>query len=149
MKKLKQPIFVIASVFLLGLFVGGCATQTREPIKPIRNVDISHPRAKLITGSNKLLGKVLILNPRFRKVGKLYQAEVTVQNVTKNTYNLEYKFDWADEQGFTVDSRNVWHRFTLTPHQVQNFTSTGKTPEAKNIIFTIRLPHDAFIKQDY
>lgn len=144
MKIVKRLVF-ITSMLIVTAFVGGCATPTKEPIKPIRNVDTSHPRAKLVTGSNKLLGKVLILNPRFRTVGQLAQAEVTVQNVTKNRYVLEYKFDWADDQGFTVDSRSMWHRFTLTPHQMQNFSSTGKTPEAKNILFTLRLPHDAFM----
>lgn len=150
MKKIKY-LFTIAAVLVLIAFVGGCVTpghvETNKQVEPVSNIDTSHPRAKLVTGSNKILGRVVILNPRFRTLGKLSQAEVTVQNLTENRYVMEYKFDWADPQGFTVDSHSVWHRFILTPHQMQNFNSTGKTPEARNIIFTIRLPHDAFIEQ--
>ena len=71
---------------------------------------------------------------------------MTVQNLTWSTHNLEYKFEWADSQGFTVDNPTVWHRFTLTPHQVQSFKSTGKKPEAKRITFTVRPVEDKFGK---
>ena len=147
MKKLKGLGCVIA-VLVFGLYIAGCRqgqVSSRHIIEPIPNVDISHPRAKLVIGSKKTLGKGKILNPRFRTLGKMTQAEVTVQNLTETKFSLEYKYDWADSQGFTVDSGSMWHRFTLTPHQVKNFSSTGKTPEAQNIIFTVRFPHDAFI----
>ena len=142
MKRLKYFAFIFVMLITLSI---GCVKRANQPIEDTRNVDMSHPRAKLITGSNKLLNKVVIRDPRFRTVGQLNQAEVAVQNLTKNKYILEYKFDWTDQDGFTVDSHSMWHRFILTPHQVQNFNSTGKTPEATNIIFTIRLPDDAFI----
>ena len=139
-------------VALMLLLSFGCAQQTVSyssepaalPPPPPQAVDTSHPRAKLVTGSERLLGMVLIENPRFRELGQLTQAEVTVRNTTENTYNLEYKYEWTDDQGFTVGSSSMWHRFTLTPHQEKNFPSTGKTPAAKNIIFTVRLPNTAF-----
>lgn len=142
MKRFKYFAFVPV---MLMAFPVACMQRANQPVEKTRHVDKSHTRAKLITGSSKLLNRVVIRDPRFRTVGQLSQAEVSVQNLTKNKYILEYKFDWTDEEGFTVDSRSVWHRFILTPHQVQNFNSTGKTPEAENIIFTIRLPDDAFI----
>jgi uncharacterized protein YcfL len=123
--------------------VGPTATQRTVP-QPM--IDTSHPRAKLIIGSKKLLHKVAVIDPRLRAVGQLNQAEVTVQNLTDNRYTLEYKFDWEDSQGFSVNSRNVWHRFTLTPRQTQRFQSTGKIPQASAIIFTVRFPDDAFIE---
>jgi len=123
--------------------VGPAAGQRTVP-QPM--IDTSHPRAKLITGSEKLVNKVAVIDPRFRQVGQLQQAEVTVQNLTDIRYTLEYKFDWEDSQGFSVDSRSVWHRFTLTPRQTQRFQSTGKTPAAALIIFTVRFPDDAFIE---
>ena len=111
---------------------------------PPPTTDSSHPRAKLIVGSRQLSGKVIIVDPRFRLVGRLNQAEVTVKNLTETRYALEYKFEWQDNQGFSIDSGNVWHRFTLTPLQTRRFQSTGKTPQASAIIFMVRFPDDAF-----
>jgi uncharacterized protein YcfL len=146
MLRITQVFLVLFSIaFLVGM--GGCQPQVSSPntVEPISNVDTSHPRAKLVIGSKKILGRVKILNPRFRKVGKMTQAEVTVQNLSDTKFSLEYKFDWQDAQGFTVDSGSMWHRFTLTPHQMRDFSSTGKTPAGEQITFTVRFPHDAFI----
>ena len=145
---LSGGLLIIAVSFGCAPTVGPAVTQRTVP-QPM--IDTSHPQAKLIIGSKKLLGKVAVIDPRFRTVGKLNQAEVTVQNLTENRYTMEYKFNWEDNQGFSVDSSNVWHRFTLTPRQTQRFQSTGKTPQASAIIFTVRFPDDAFIesyKQD-
>lgn len=141
-----RGLFSIIAVMVLSFYTMGCMQQVSSPnpIEPISNVDTSHPRAKLVIGSKKILGKVKILNPRFRKLGQMTQAEVTVQNLTETKFSLEYKFDWLDAEGFTVDSGSMWHRFTLTPHEVENFSSTGKNPDAENIVFTVRFPHDAF-----
>ena len=136
-------LLIVAGAFGCAPAIGPAATQ-RTVSQPM--IDTSHPRAKLIIGSKKLLGKVAVIDPRFRSVGQLNQAEVTVQNLTDNRYTLEYKFDWEDKQGFTVDGRSVWHRFTLTPRQTQRFQSTGKNPQATAIIYTVRFPDDAFIE---
>jgi uncharacterized protein YcfL len=150
MKEVKLLTLIIDLVFITAFFGGGCVPQVplaqQRPAPPVQTIDTTHPRARLVTGSVDLVGKVVIRDPRFRTLGQLAQAEVTVQNLTETLYTLEYKFDWTDEQGFTVESPSMWHRFTLTPHEIRNFSSTGKKPEARNITFTIRFPYDAFSK---
>lgn len=108
-------------------------------------VNTTHPRAKLIVGSEDLLGKIVLSQPRFKTVGTLTQAQVYVQNLTEDRYTLEYKFDWEDSQGFTIKGINAWRRFTLTPHQQEALVATGKNPNATNIVVTVRLPDDTFI----
>jgi uncharacterized protein YcfL len=129
----------------LGLLVSlvGCATGPGSP----QIVDTTNPRARLITGSRDLLNRVVMVNPRFRPAGNLTQAEVSVQNLTDDRYVLEYKFEWSDPQGFSIGDAAVWHRFTLSPHQIREMSSTGKTPDAQNLTLTIRYPDDAFINQ--
>lgn len=124
---------------ILVVFIMGCAAGNVPPTS-IRNVDTSYPGAKLVIGSDEILGKVILRDAHFRKVGKFTQAEVTVQNTTNKTYNLEYLFEWEDSQGFSVDEVKVWRAFTLTPYQVRKFTSTGPVPEATRITFTVRFP---------
>ena len=124
---------------LLMIVMIGCAAGNIPPTS-IKNVDTSYPGATLVIGSDEILGKVILRDVHFRKVGKFTQAEVTVQNTTNQTYYLEYLFEWEDSQGFSVDEVKVWRPFTLTPYQVRRFTSTGPAPEATKIVFTVRFP---------
>ena len=137
MKKL-----AILLVFAL-MFTSGCI-RSNTITRPILNVDTRYPNATLVIGSKQLLGKVVLKDVHFRKVGNFTQAEVTVQNTTNKTYYLEYMFEWQDNQGFSVDEVKVWRPFTLTPYQVRKFTSTGPIPEASKITFTIRFPEKMF-----
>jgi uncharacterized protein YcfL len=128
--------------------VAGCTPQmVNEQPELIAgpSLDTSNPRAKLILGSESLVGKIRISAPRFRRVGQLTKAQVTVQNLTDDRYTLEYRFGWEDSQGFKVGNPGSWYRFTLAPRQIETFSSTGKMPEATNIVFTVRLPDDVFI----
>ncbi len=109
-------------------------------------VDTSHPRAKLVLASNGLAGRIGVTEPRFRKLGAFTQAQVTVQNLTPDRYILEYKFDWHDEDWFATGQKTAWHRFTLSPNQIETVQSMGKTPEASHIFLTVRFPEDATIK---
>lgn len=145
----------LAMVVSCALVMGGCMAGGVSPrpsgnsgMVQTGNVDMSHPGAKLVIGSEKLLGMVGLIQPRFRRVGILTQAAVTVQNFSENRYSLEYKVDWETQDGFPIQNNPVWHRFTLTPHQAQTFSSMGKTPDSERIVFTIRFPDDAFIELD-
>lgn len=121
------------------------AEQT-ESLPPPSPVDTSHPRAKLVLASNGLAGNIGLLEPRFRKLGAFTQAQVTVRNLSLDRYVLEYKFDWHDEDWFATGQKTVWHRFTLSPNQIETLQSMGKTPEASGIVLTVRFPEDATIR---
>lgn len=128
----------------------GCNQQNSRVGEPefeaARTLDQSHPRAKLVLGSDSLVGDVRLSAPRFRSVGVLTEAQVSVQNLTGTQYTLEYRFDWEDEQGFATGNRGSWQRFYLGPKEIARFNSVGKVPEARNIVFTVRLPDDYFIR---
>jgi uncharacterized protein YcfL len=132
-------------LWLVGVALSvGCAAAEPAPPPPpavvYPSVDTTWPGAKLVIGSPDLLGRVIATSPQFRKQGRLTEAVVTVQNLSSGTFVLEYLFEWEDDSGFTVDEVKVWQHFTLTPHQVMKFTSTGPAPEATRITFTIRYP---------
>ena len=120
-------------------------TQPAQETAPLP-VDTSHPRAKLVLASNGLAGNIRLLEPRFRKLGAFTQAQVTIRNLSPDRYVLEYKFDWHDEDWFATGQKTVWHRFKLSPNQIETLQSMGKTPEASGIVLTVRFPEDATIK---
>jgi uncharacterized protein YcfL len=150
MKSLKYCAFITIALVIV-FSSAGCSSihPTTHPASEASKrqlVNDSNPRATLILGSEDLLGKVAISDPRFKKVGQLTQAQVYMQNLTENRYTLEYKFDWEDSQGFAIQGINAWRRFTLTPQQRKTLLATGKNPSASNIVVTVRLPDDAFIE---
>ena len=132
-----------------GLFLGGCQTPPTVAQNPgyiaKSTLDNSDPRARLVLGSNKLVGNVRMANLRFRKVGRFTQAQVGIQNLSNNRYNVEYRVEWEDQNGFMVDQSGVWRRLTLSPTQIDTFTTTGKVPEAAHIVVNLRMPDDPFI----
>ncbi len=121
----------------------GCATATRSELKDTRYnlVDVANPRAKLVLGSRDLLGQVVIIEPKFRLTGKLTEASVSVQSIAKQNLNLEYRFEWSDDDGFPVDGFSVWRPFVLTPNMIKPLRATGPNPMATRITFTVRFPH--------
>ena len=143
---IKRYVKMLGAVLLVTVVPSGRATDSVRPPAAVPTIDTQDPRAKLVLGSEALLGKVAMGDTRLRQIGTLTQAQVTVQNLTDNRYTLEYRFDWRDSQGFDVGSLNTWHRFTLTPRQTQTFNSMGKTPAATNIVFNVRIVDDAFIE---
>ncbi len=108
-------------------------------------LDDTHPRARLVLGSEKLVGNIRMANIKFRKVGLFTQAQVGIQNLSDVRYNLEYRVEWEDKDGFMLDQSGVWQRFTLSPTQIDTITVTGKVQEAYKLVVNIRLPDDAFI----
>ena len=130
-------------ILALAAMLAACSAKAPPEALATRVAETDHPRAKLVLGSRVLIHEVVIVAPKFRQVGELTQASVEVQNLTEKTFGLEYRFEWEDEAGFGIDATSVWRRFTLTPNQIQKFSSTGRAPEAKNIVFTVRLPHDS------
>ncbi|MFK5984952.1 MAG: DUF1425 domain-containing protein [Pseudomonadota bacterium] len=137
--------FALSSVMLMG----GCQTPPTVAQNPgyiaKDTLDNSDPRARLVLGSNKLVGNVRMANLRFRKVGLFTQAQVGIQNLSNDRYNVEYRVEWEDKNGFMVDQSGVWRRLTLSPTQIDTFTATGKVPEAAHIVVNLRMPDDPFI----
>ena len=129
------------------IWLGGCSMHLTEDKRFVMTpvIDNSYPRATLVTASRDIVGKIKLLNPVFREMGKMTEAQVRVQNLSEDRYTLEYKFDWEDAQGFSTSGAGIWQRFTLVGGQTESFSSVGKTPDSKIIVFTVRLPDDVFI----
>lgn len=110
-------------------------------------VDKSYPGATLILADNDLPGRIKLFDAKIRPIGKLHQGQVKVQNVTEDSYNLEYRFSWMDGDGFDVDADTTWHRFSLTPNAIQPFKTMATDPNARQMVFTVRFPKDATISR--
>lgn len=111
-------------------------------------IDASNPRARLVLGSENLVGEIALLDARLGSAGELAKAEVSVQNLSNDRYTLEYQYAWEDRDGFSISENLVWKRFVLGPRELKSFRSIASDPRAYGFTMTVRLPDDFFIHQE-
>jgi len=148
-----QNFMYSLSLVIAILYLSACTSsppQQPAPSNPKQtrqlpsNVDTSHPRAKLVIGSNELRGRVKLHSPIFGQVGQLTKTQVQLDNLSGLALDLRYRIDWSDDDGFKVGTINSWQFVSLAPRGSESLTSVGKMPEATRITVTVRLTEDMF-----
>jgi len=153
---MKSLLSTIVALLAATVMTAGCSTvsqpepglntNSNQEIIQTRAVDTSYPGLKRIIASDYLVGYISVVNPRLGQTGNFSKAQVTVQNLTQNRYELEYQFQWEDHGGFAVGSPRPWKRFVLGPKEAKNFSEMALRQDAKQAIFTVRLVDDTFIE---
>lgn len=153
-----EKITTVLSLLILVItfLSGGCATvsqpdpglqtNSNQSIVLTRAVDASYPGLKRLIGSDFLIGYISVVNPKIGQKGDFTRAQVTVQNLTENRYEVEYQFQWEDLSGFAVATPRPWERFVLGPMQAKNVSEMAIHRDAKQTTFTVRLVDDTFIE---
>jgi uncharacterized protein YcfL len=136
-------------VLLLGaLFsLAGCNSQVSNPnIRQYAQdtVNVENPRARLVIADPRLVGKIALVDARVGQAGQLARGEVSVQNLSSDTYRLEYLFAWEDNQGFKTPGNRAWQPLTLGPREIVSLPSVAKSPEAYAYTLTVRPVVDMF-----
>ncbi len=148
-----KPKTSIVLAALLAAFVTGCNDSAGVSNPNIRHyqqstINNANPRVRLVLGSEKLVGKIALVDARLGTAGALPRVEVSAQNLTDHRYTLEYMYTWEDQQGFGINDNPVWRRFVLGPREIKSLRSVGKSPDAYSVTLTVRLPDDIFIHQE-
>lgn len=139
------------SLLMAVILVSGCNTMAGGgDIRHVKQNTIidSHPRARLVLGSEALVDRIAMVDVRIGPAGRLQRAEVSVQNLTSDRYTLEYMYNWEDQQGFGINDNKVWKRFVLGPREIRSFQTVASNPDAYQLTMTVRLPDDIFIHQE-
>jgi uncharacterized protein YcfL len=112
-------------------------------------VDDTYPDLKRVVASEYLLDSIKVIDPKIGTKGNFTRAQVTVENLTQDRYELEYQYQWEDLDGFAVGAPRPWQRFALGPRELRNFTEMALEQEAERAIFTVRLVDDSPYKEAY
>ncbi|WP_028585371.1 DUF1425 domain-containing protein [Desulfogranum mediterraneum] len=153
MRYISPTLIVLCTATLLS---AGCTTvsqpeqvpgaHSNQEIIQTSAVDSSYPGLKRIIASQYLVGYISVVNPKLGSQGSFSKAQVTVQNLTQNRYELEYQYQWEDNAGFAVASPRPWKRFVLGPKEAKVFSEMALRQDASQTMFTVRLVDDAFIE---
>lgn len=114
---------------------------------PITSIAGSMNDVEVLLSGPDLKADLDISNKVIRPIGQLKKAGFTIQNLSENTYHLEYQVVWFDRFTQTV-STGVWYRFTLPPNMGKGITSLGKSPDSEKAVFQVRLPNDFTIDEE-
>jgi len=148
-KRLLLFTVMISSGLLFGCVAQpepGLNKDSNQQIINTKAVDTSYPGLTRVIASDQLIGYIAVVNPKIGKKGIFTKAQITVQNLTENRYEVEYQYQWEDVSGFSVGTPRPWKRFVLGPKQAKNFSEMALQQEAAKTIFTVRLVDDTFIE---
>jgi len=137
---IRLTVNIILFFAVLFIFLGCQSSSKVANLKHIKDntIDASHPRAELVLASKRLVGVVALTNVRFGSVVNFQRVQVGLQNISGRELSLDYKVEWQDDQGFTVNQNTIWHPIKLGAREIYNIKSLGKVQEAYQIQLTVR-----------
>ena len=101
-----MKIFRLLMTFI---FLAGCASNVSNVLHGNWHQEINN------SGLNS---KVIVQNVARRKLNNLLDVEVKLRNLTDDTIDLEYRFVWLDNDGFSVET-TPWMPVTLSGRQTK------------------------------
>jgi uncharacterized protein YcfL len=95
-------------------------------------------RLEINLETNGLGRRIELGEARFRPSGRYTMVEVQAQNVTSRDQHIEYKIDWFDSGGFSVQTSSNWQQLSLSPRAYEAIRSVGQVANAQWARLTIR-----------
>jgi uncharacterized protein YcfL len=124
---------------LLAMLATGCMASSPSP----HNVDDTDPRILVIYGNKEFEDKLLVIRKILDDSQRLARCAVTLQNVSQDTFVVEYQFRWMESSGMPIMQTPAWSRLTVSPNAVRPLVNVAKVPNARIVKFTVRLPMTA------
>ncbi|MGF1867199.1 YcfL family protein [Enterovibrio norvegicus] len=119
-------------LFSAAMVLSGCAQNTS-------GISIDSSNQNVVLG-NEVLGKSLEFgNAKTSEVNERLLAQVMVTNKSSESQNLQYRFNWYDEQGLEVDSgKSPWRQFIVYGNDTVTLQGMALNPNAKNFRVSLR-----------
>ncbi|MBE1274236.1 MULTISPECIES: YcfL family protein [Enterovibrio] len=119
-------------LFSAAMVLSGCAQNTS-------GISIDSSNQNVVLG-NEVLGKSLEFgNAKTSEVNERLLAQVMVTNKSSESQNLQYRFNWYDEQGLEVDSgKSPWRQFIVYGNDTVTLQGVALNPNAKNFRVSLR-----------
>jgi uncharacterized protein YcfL len=127
---MKKIYFLLVVLFL----TTGCMH------KNVSNVTYDSKGAALIK-NEYLQERIAIVNHRSREKNNLLEMMVTLQNLTDDNYELEYKVTWLDDNGFKVNE-TPWLPITINGREERNIEQIAHNAQVADYKFQLRFKQE-------
>ncbi len=123
----------VLSVLSLSLVGIGCkAVNTTERANPTYDVDNVKMKNVVRDGYARDYAKVLEIR-QATAPGDFLKIQVEVQNNNLRPGNIDYKFEWLDEQGMIINTpTSTWKTMQILKGETKSLDAVAPTPMAKD-----------------
>jgi uncharacterized protein YcfL len=119
------------SIATLAMLLGGCQNvNTYENAES--HATPTYVADKRVITDNSLAGTVRVLSINQATVsGNLLKIQATVENLKSSLRTINYKFEWVDQDGMSVNSPNeTWKSLQLQGRETQTISTVAVSPKA-------------------
>ena len=124
---------------LIAGFIAGCTTATNTYERSAPQAHIADvPFSKII--GDESLGRIFQVTGINQSTvsGNLLKVQATVENIDTKIRTLNYKIEWIDDSGMSIESTNeAWKSIQLQGRESQTIQSVAINPKA--VDFRIKL----------
>lgn len=119
------------SLATLALLFGGCQNVNTYENAESRATPTYVADKRVIT-DNTLAGTVRVVSINQATVsGNLLKIQATVENLKSSLRTVNYKFEWVDQDGMSVNSPNeTWKSLTLQGRETATISTVAVSPKA-------------------
>ena len=140
MKNHLLPVRRAATVLAAGaiLFVAGCASNVNTYERAESQATPNVIADKRVITDNTLAGLIRVVSINQGTVsGNLLKIQATVENLRNSTRNVNYKFEWIDQEGMALDSANeTWKTLVLQGRETTTISTVAVSPRA--VVFKLK-----------
>jgi len=134
MKIKLHSVRVVASLWAGGaaLLLAGCASNVNSYERAESQATPNYIADKRVITDNTLAGLVRVVSINQSTVsGNLLKIQATVENLRNSTRNVNYKFEWIDQDGMALDSANeTWKTLVLQGRETTTISTVSVSPRA-------------------
>lgn len=86
---------------------------------------------RLVVNNSRLARDIEVADITSSQVGDLMRAQVMLRSRESGTLQLQYKFDWYDQQGVEVVDNAPWQPVILYGQETKTIHGLGPNPRAR------------------
>ena len=116
------------TLLVTSIFLSGCASGVSN---------VSHGNWHQEINNSELNSKAIVQNVAKRRLNDLLNVEVRLRNLTDDALDLEYRFIWLDNGGFSLET-TPWLRVTLSGRQTKAIEQIAHFKNASDFKFEYR-----------
>ncbi|MDP1580563.1 MAG: YcfL family protein [Candidatus Didemnitutus sp.] len=130
MKSYRSTLAGVALVAVV--LLSGCATNVNTYERAESQASPNYISDKRVITDNTLAGTFRVVAINESKVsGNLLKIQATVENLKNNARHLNYKFEWVDADGMSIDSPNeTWKGLALQGRESTTISTVSINPRA-------------------
>ncbi len=135
------PRLAAAGLGLAALLLAGCASNVNTYQRAESQAAPNYVADQRVITDSTLAGTIRVVSINQATVsGNLLKIQATIENLKNSQRRVNYKFEWVDVDGMSIDSPNeVWKSVLLQGRETQTISTVSINPRAVDFRLKFRV----------